>query len=152
MKKPEDNVEFAVFGDAQERVGTSRKKNPPSYMRAEGRMALYLTVAGLVEGGFKLADAGALVANEYKASGLRMEASSVTAFFAGMEEGASGAEMGEIATKAFGTNFCGAEEMALLRALPAAQNPAAVLRMAATLVAIQFRIGDDRVAQAVRKG
>ena len=148
MKKQQDNVEFAVFGDAVPAAGTARRKSAPTHMNAETRMAFYLAAAGLIEGGFSAEDAGKLIANEYQADGRRMESHSAQTFFEGLATSKSTAEMGEVAVRAFGRNFVGPEEMILLRALPSATSLAPVLRAAASLVALRFRVTDERPAAA----
>lgn len=119
-------------------------------------MALYATVAGLLEGGFAIADAAGLVANEYAAAGMRMEATSVNVFFGGIVDAAAAenpsAEMGTLATKAFGRYFVGPEEMVLLRALPLAKHPAAVLRAAAGIIGMEYRSAAFEAPRAARRG
>lgn len=150
MTRTKSNVEFAVFGDTAERSGPARRKSAAPHMRAEARMALYLTIAGLIEGGYAPSAAAELVANEYQASGKRMEAVCVSTFFADIEKRTS-ADMGEIVSNAFGKNFVSVEEMALLRSLPQARDMAPILRMAASIVGLQYHVGEDRVSTALRR-
>jgi len=158
MKKAADNVDFTVFGSdtGTEKSGMARRKGAPSHMKAESRMALYLTMAGLLEGGFGLNEAAGLVANEYQAAEMRMHAYSAQTFFGGVETAAAcpnpAAEIGILATRAFGRNFVGPEEMALLRALPVAKVPAAVLRSAAAVIGLEYRSADLQSPMAVRRG
>lgn len=158
MKKAGDNVDFTVFGSdaGAEKSGMARRKGAPSHMKAESRIALYLTMAGLLEGGFSIKEAAGLVANEYQAAEMRMEAFCARTFFEGVEVAAAcpnpSAEMGILATRAFGRNFVGPEEMALLRALPIAREPSAVLRGAAAVVGLEYRDLAVQSPRAVRQG
>lgn len=139
MKKKQDNVEFAVFGEASSEVeGGSVRDHSPTHMAAGARLAFYLTVAGLLEAGISLEEAGDLVVNEYNASGQPTARKAAATFFEGLGKARSSADVSEVARRAFGRNFVGTEEMILLRSLPRAPNKAPVFRAAAAIVSLRY--------------
>lgn len=154
MKKRQDNVEFAVFGETSPDKAEVRavREHSPVHMPAEARLAFYVTLAGLLDGGLSLEEAGGLVVNEYKASANPAVRQSAAAFFEGLSKARTSADMGEVARKAFGRNFVGAEEMVLLRALPSATDKAAVFRAAASIVSLRYGLAADLVPASVARG
>jgi len=158
MKKKTDNVEFAVFGEAVPAKETPQRRFLLTHMTAEQRVSFYLTVAGLLEGGLSVRDAGHLVVNEYNAASRRHEAAAASVFFDGLQSTEdmdwtkATATMGEVANKAFGPKFTGTEEMILLRSLPMAKSQGAVLRAAANIVSLRFGVTDERISAAAARG
>jgi len=137
--KDNDNV-IDAFGEISERrMVTPSKNSLRLFMNDESRIVLYTAVAALVEGGMGLKEAALAVADEYELRKDEGKAQSTRMFFGGLlEDGADRKGLTQLVDEAFGKNFVKAEELALLRSLPAAKNHASVLRGAASVVWLQL--------------
>lgn len=121
------------FGEASEEVRV-RDTNPVLHLKHDKRFIVYLTVAGLVDAGLSLKQAGLLVSQEYNEPKMEIASKAVSSFFENIDS-TDGSDIVALANKSFGAKFLEPEERAVLVSLSyAGVDRAKVLRTAAEVV------------------
>lgn len=108
------------------------------------RATMYSAMAGMLEAGLEMQEASEILADEYEREKMDDAAASVALFFGTVAPALSAGKgkrheqsdlIGDTALRAFGEKFVGPEEMALLKSLSIAAEPAKIFAGIAKIIA-----------------
>ncbi|MBY3155528.1 hypothetical protein HFO56_24690 [Rhizobium laguerreae] len=146
IKKATDHT-FEAFDSAVEtetRQESLDIGSVPPYLLDSERLALYLTLAGLLDADIDMDVALTLFSTESKAHKQKHNADRVSEFFKAARQAREDVKrgpddlhtdiIGEVAEKCFGRNFTSSDELVLLRGLAHTDNISAILRAAADII------------------